>query len=277
MFKYIARNNEQFGFRNIDLKGRITACHFTTGTADFTSSATSPKRIAYTLIIHQPDARDEESVVPGELRLVFYVIIALLEERFPKKTLSSSHDSEGSDFDDQMTALLQNAELRLQRALELALRFYARDSLWRRLIAPTDNRVQIMELSAEDVMVMSTRYNTRPLTTFDAEISDIWTLSLEWDKLLDFLGQSYGSYSRHFREKRSPTHVRHLILLNSQNSDLLVHFAVDSERNNITADLVSREKETSTNADTALVALESEFVAEAVRTISRFLWYSAVH
>lgn len=215
--------------------------------------------------------------MPGELRLVFYVIIALLEERFPKKTLSSSEDSEGSDFDDQMAALLQNAELRMQRALELALRFYARDSLWRRLIAPTDNRAQVMQLSAEDVLVMSTRYNTRPLTTFDAEIDDIWNLSLDWEKVLDFLGLAYGGYSRRFQEKRGPTHVCHLILLNVQNSDLLVHFAVDLERNNVTADLVSREKETSADADTALVALESEFVADVVRTISRFLWYSAVH
>lgn len=162
------------------------------------------------------------------------------------------------------------------RAVEQALRFYGRDSLWRRLIAPLNAPDQLTALTAEDFVVLSTRYNTMPLATFDPDLDTIWQLTTVWSRLLDFMARSYGSLAREFREHSGTGVFRHLIILNPQNSDLIIHFTVDLARNTIRADAVSREKD-ATGTVSAESTIELEFISDVVRAICRFLWSCAVY
>ena len=276
--QYISRNGAQFRFQNIELKGRLTACFETSYYPDFVVPHPNPfaRNVAYSLVIYPYDPAEEgQPIVPGEIHLNYFVIIALLDDCFPKRTLVD----ESLDVDRQMDALIPNAENRIRRAMEHALRYYSRDSLWRRLIAPVSSASQpISHLTVDDFLVLATRYNSVALSMYDSDVESFWKLPLRWTGLLDFLTTHYRELAREFREERGPVIIRHLILINPQNSDFLVHLSVDLHQNAIKADAVSRELYETNRGDSLEASVnmaELEFISSVVRAVSLYLWKSA--
>lgn len=164
-------------------------------------------------------------------------------------------------------------QLRLERAKEQALRYYGRDALWRRLVAlPSLAAGEQSQLTIDDFLVLSTRYSTAALAKYDPELNAIWSMNIAWGSMLDYLLSSYSDLAREFNEENG---VRHLILLNPQDSDLLLHLTIDSERNSIQAEAVSREILETTDSEERnerINAVEQEFISEIIRAISFYVW-----
>ena len=187
----------------------------------------------YSLIVfpYESDPRTRQiSSVAGELWLSYFILAANVYDAFPKKA-----QNDLVSFDAETKLLEEQAQKRLFKAMDLAMRYYSRDSIWRQLIDPDAYH----NLSIDDFLILSSRYNTTPLNDFDESLSDIWRLSLDWNQLLDFLVSAYRSLSREFNESNG---IRHVILLNPEDEDLLLHFTSASHgERGIIAEAVSRE------------------------------------
>jgi hypothetical protein len=182
----------------------------------------------------------------------------------------------------------------VQKIVESAKVYYSRDSLWRRLIAsvksaavggiPLENSFTLV-----DFQMLSTRYHTQPILAIDPDLAELFSIrEFNWSFGLDELNKRYYWVAREFRECRKigeainsdlidypGRKLRHLLLLNPQNSDFVIHFELDSESNLLKVNAVSREvRELSRShkhirpTSTSIGTIELEFLSDIARTVS---------
>ena len=175
-----------------------------------------------------------------------------------------------------------------------ALRFYSRDSLWRRLCdfagrVSENNAAAVTDFTLNDFLILSTRYSSQAISHYDRSIEDLLNFELPWHNVLTEL---VAFYRKHivFHESRTsepdgiPKKYMHVILLNPANSDLLVYFLLDVEKNLVTANAVSREWRNQDVLDSAkgkakkilqaeelVLSEECHFISDIIRTLSFIL------
>ena len=312
IFRYLFRNPERFGVRVLMFNGKPTGCFIVSFDADSMEFEVDPSvDLYFTLIMYQ-----DTSEVPGH-QLNYMIFCSHQKDIFPylQKPISKlSSVLQGTDASlSSSTRLLRlpttadidqpslsdmniAAERKLKTIVDLALKFYGRDSLWRRLIAclkQTSNQNQRIsqQFTLTDFLILSTRYNTKPLLQFDPALEALFSLrDLNWNNVLDFLAASYPSCLE-FNERRKTAVdreddaevIRHLILLNPKDEDLLVHVAFNATRGDVVdAVAVSRElrdvklfgsaSSGIDSPDTISTSVELNFVSAIVRSLCLFIY-----
>ncbi|CAG8849580.1 5205_t:CDS:1, partial [Racocetra persica] len=158
-----------------------------------------------------------------------------------------------------------------------AVQFKRREDLWKKLsnIKPSDRNNAnnstnySASLSITDFLDLTKQWYSRELVTISPDFNDILDLKLNWVEVLNFLSTYYSELTRELYDDTE--HIKHLIIFNQRNHDLLIHFILprqdekEAEIGNNDVKLVVNAvcKENNPNFE----GLELQFVADITKTI----------
>lgn len=228
------------------------------------------------------------------LHLDYYVVaLNLLSEPPPSFNSSDTRLPTRQSEAQILSSCIDGARAKLQHVVDQAHAHFNRDDLWLKLVQSVDDstvsgmtqhldvgnaRLTLNDpppsssnISVREFLLLSSRYNTRPLASFDPRLHALFTSTHDWNLILDRLIHHHPSISRQFNELGT-LHLRHLVLVNTNNKDLLLHFILSVELNTlVSVNAVIRDiMEDSNSPETKLTELT--FISCIVEWILMILW-----
>ncbi|CAG8453507.1 6017_t:CDS:10 [Cetraspora pellucida] len=296
LYKFIISSPQRYGFRAITFNGEPIACFTTSICGDQCTlescdlcSVFGNETPQITLVF----TSSNQASTAGTTSLEYFVIVLNDNYASLDSTLSVRDSYHGyryqtsdiysnKDFKERKYALINRTRERLKLVINQAVQFKRREDLWKKLssIKPSDknnannNTNYSALLSITDFLDLTRQWYSRELVTISPDFKDILELKLNWVEVLNFLSTYYSELTRELYDDTE--HIKHLIIFNQRNHDLLIHFILPRQD----------EKETEIgNDDIKLVVnavckedkpnfegLELQFVGDIIRTIGYWMW-----
>jgi hypothetical protein len=267
MFKYIGSHPKQYGVELLYFDGSVNGCYLELEHED----------VSLLLVLF---ATEDLLLEEGDKRkwTIPFCLLAINSDKHPLLTreslvskISVLQTKQERRIEKWQREVIKQCHEIIDQLVDQSFLFYARDSLWRRLVDSLQNAKT--EFTLADFLVLATRYYTRPIVDLEPSLRELLECGMDWEDLLLFLSKLYPM-SKQFRERRVPTDesIHHLIILNPESVDLLVHLAVVDGKSMI-FDAVSREKDVKQRQDSLV---ELAFVSDLIQSVCFYLYKKAV-
>ncbi|KAI9145638.1 hypothetical protein BKA69DRAFT_1048792 [Paraphysoderma sedebokerense] len=293
LLPYILKNPSRYGFTALNQEG-YSACFVSSISPRFESDyffsefEHNSTQFRFSLIIFPPNTTESGTPSPGVLKLQYFLLAVNQQNGTPylslRQKLDSTHPSvdtaESSGFgmprsfsssplleplgSTGMTLenVVKNAEQKVRNIVDQAVRYFSRDTLWNSLIS---GKVYASNaaISVEDFLVLSRRFNSRPLLSCDPSLAALFEVP-GWTGILDSLVKHYGNNARELHDGL----MRHVAIFDPSNRDFLIQFLLREETVPIEVYAVSRE------GQEQLSPKEQELVNSVICSIGYSLWNS---
>ncbi|KAJ3070347.1 hypothetical protein HDU98_006628, partial [Podochytrium sp. JEL0797] len=253
LFQYILKNPRIYGFKSLAFDGEPTACFLTSEFPDFAIRHSQFERgpFCYTVVIYnqgggsaavdKPDggASSKET----KLKLRYFLLIIDRENAFPLqglegKTQSFVNQSHSEKLKEYLSGgcylgdIAKFAEKKIETLVEMAIRYYDRDGLWRQLNSnkhPTTQTRLLNHDSDDGVYEWSKMFlekispNSRCLLQMEPSLLNVFgNPRLPWPQIMQFLQHRFSETVRQIYEDPKLGR-KHVVFFNPMNSDFLIH------------------------------------------------------